>query len=178
MAIAKRFDNIHTAEVSLGKRIRIEKEFAQQAYVTFREIKFGITPCCYVNYESSVIAHSIQSWKDSSSDKIVVATGSAGIFLEPLADINSEASAVCPVTPSNVCTIIDIASLVKTGGAYTQCFDSPLAVWTVTHNLSKFPSVTVVDTNNNLVVGNVNYINNNSIQITFSTAFKGCVFLN
>jgi hypothetical protein len=51
-------------------------------------------------------------------------------------------------------------------------------VWTITHNLGKFPSVTIVDVANNIVVGEVVYINSNIIQVTFSSAFAGCVFLN
>lgn len=50
--------------------------------------------------------------------------------------------------------------------------------WTVTHNLNCFPSVTIVDSSNNEVIGEVEYINPNSLNITFSAAFSGKAYLN
>jgi hypothetical protein len=178
MAIAKRSNTAYTTDLAFNKRINIEQKFAREFYTVFKEIKFGITPCCYVDYESAVISHFISEWKYSKSNKIIVSTEVPGIFLEPLAPINDAASLACPVIPSNVCTIVDLASLLNSGSTYTQCFDSGLLVWTITHNLGKFPSVTIVDVANNIVVGEVVYINSNIIQVTFSSAFAGCVFLN
>jgi len=54
----------------------------------------------------------------------------------------------------------------------------PLDVWTITHNLDKKPSVTVVDSADRIVIGNVKYIGTNSVQITFSGAFSGKAYLN
>ena len=178
MAIAKRSNAIYTAELALSKRVSVEQNFAQQSYIAFREIKFGISPCCVVNYESAVIKHSIYEWKYSKSDKTVASTEVKGIFVAPLAPINETASSACPATPSNVCTIVELASLISTGGTYTQCFTTPLSVWNITHNLGKYPSVTVVDGDTVIVIGNVDYVNSNVVQITFDSAFSGCVFLN
>ena len=50
--------------------------------------------------------------------------------------------------------------------------------WSISHNLGKYPSVTVVDSAGDVVVGEVNYVNNNSVTITFSSAFSGKAFLN
>lgn len=52
------------------------------------------------------------------------------------------------------------------------------ATWTITHNLNKKPSVTVVDSADNVVVGEIQYINDTSITITFSGAFSGKAYLN
>lgn len=54
----------------------------------------------------------------------------------------------------------------------------PSAVWEITHNLGKFPSVTVVDSALTEVVGDIQYIDNNSIRITFSGSFSGKAYLN
>lgn len=51
-------------------------------------------------------------------------------------------------------------------------------VWTIVHNLDKFPSVTVVDSGNNVVVGEIVYINNNTVQVSFSGEFSGSAYLN
>lgn len=51
-------------------------------------------------------------------------------------------------------------------------------LWEINHNLNKFPSVTVVDSGNNIVIGEVTYINENSLQIIFTSPFSGSAYLN
>lgn len=55
--------------------------------------------------------------------------------------------------------------------------------WTINHNLNKFPSVTVVDNAQNVVIGEVTYLGLNSLKINFSskgvpTLFFGKAYLN
>ena len=50
--------------------------------------------------------------------------------------------------------------------------------WNITHNLGKFPSVSVVDSGNTVVYGDIDYIDNNSLTITFSAAFGGKAYMN
>ena len=52
------------------------------------------------------------------------------------------------------------------------------AVWDIQHNLGKFPSVSVIDSAGNVVVGDVMYLDENQLKITFSAAFAGKAFLN
>jgi hypothetical protein len=54
----------------------------------------------------------------------------------------------------------------------------PSNLWNVTHNLGKFPSVTVVDSANNEVEGDVIHINENQTQLIFSGSFSGRAFFN
>ena len=54
----------------------------------------------------------------------------------------------------------------------------PSATWNITHNLGKFCSVTVVDTSKQIVIGDITYVNNNSLTITFSAPFSGEAYLN
>ena len=163
---------------SLMKRIQIEQNFANQAYANFKAVKFGISACCYTDFEDAIINKELCDWKNSASTKIVVSTETVGVFVEPLAKVNTKASMSCPTIPSNVCTVLDLAEVLAASGTYSQCFEVASATWTITHNLGKFPSVTVVDSTNTLVIGNVVYTNSNIINITFNSAFAGCVFLN
>ena len=55
---------------------------------------------------------------------------------------------------------------------------TPSDTWNITHNLGKFCSVTVVDTSKQIVIGDITYVNNNSLTITFSAPFSGEAFLN
>ena len=51
-------------------------------------------------------------------------------------------------------------------------------VWQIQHNLGKFPSVSVVDTSNNIIYGEVNYNDENNITITFASIVTGKAYLN
>ena len=59
---------------------------------------------------------------------------------------------------------------------------TPSTAWgnngVVTHNLAKFPSITVVDTAGTVVTGQYDYIDNNNVTLTFSAAFAGKAYLN
>lgn len=53
------------------------------------------------------------------------------------------------------------------------------SIWNITHNLGKYPSVSVVDTGDTSVLGGaVEYTNTNQLTITFSSSFAGKAFLN
>tara|TARA_R110002020_G_scaffold205751_2_gene410423 strand:- start:1813 stop:2163 length:351 start_codon:yes stop_codon:yes gene_type:complete len=56
------------------------------------------------------------------------------------------------------------------GGASTS--------WTITHNLNKFPSVTVIDTANSVIIGQIEYNSENQLTITFKSATNGKAYLN
>jgi len=55
--------------------------------------------------------------------------------------------------------------------------------WVITHNLNRFPSVTVVDSANTIVQGTVVYNSNKQLTVTFFSngsplAFQGKAYLN
>ncbi|MGT2915625.1 hypothetical protein I6J14_05370 [Streptococcus dysgalactiae] len=55
---------------------------------------------------------------------------------------------------------------------------SPQTEWTITHNLIKYPSVTIVDSAANEVFGSVEYISTSKIIVRFSAPFAGKAILN
>jgi len=65
-------------------------------------------------------------------------------------------------------------------GTPTFIFDQgvPAATWDITHNLGKFPSITVVDTGNTVIFSTYNYVSNNRVILTFSAGFAGKAYLN
>ena len=63
-------------------------------------------------------------------------------------------------------------------GTYSFVQSSSASVWTINHNLQKYPAITVVDSSGNVVVGFETYNNNNQITITFSAPFSGTAYLN
>lgn len=64
------------------------------------------------------------------------------------------------------------------GTTYPWTQSIPLAVWTIPHNLNKFPSVTVVDDLNNKIEPDIKYLDNNNVQITHGIALAGKAYLN
>ena len=51
-------------------------------------------------------------------------------------------------------------------------------IWEINHSLNKYPSVTIVDTSGNLVIGSVHYISTSKIVVRFSAPFSGVAYLN
>ena len=68
--------------------------------------------------------------------------------------------------------------VLPTGGIYTHNQGSSSSTWVITHNLGYFPSVTVVDNGNNVVIGDVSYISANQVSISFSASFGGKAYLS
>ena len=66
---------------------------------------------------------------------------------------------------------------------YTHNQSSTSDTWVITHNLHRFPSVTVVDSGGTIVQGTVVYNSNKQLTITFfeggsALAFQGKAHLN
>lgn len=62
----------------------------------------------------------------------------------------------------------------------TFIFEQEIATneWIVNHELNKYPAVTVVDSGDNVVIGDVQYLNANSLKISFTAVFSGRAYLN
>lgn len=66
---------------------------------------------------------------------------------------------------------------------YIHLQNSASSVWTINHNLSKFPSISIVDSAGSLIVGAVNYVDENTAIVSFfgsgiPIAFSGKAFCN
>jgi len=83
-----------------------------------------------------------------------------GVIVANLSNNNS-----IPITPGD-------------NNTYTHTQLSPTNVWNINHNLNKMPSITIVDSADNLVFGDIEYISANEIKVSFSGAFAGKAYLN
>lgn len=54
----------------------------------------------------------------------------------------------------------------------------PSDTWTIQHNLRKYPSVSIVDTAGSVFLGEVHYIDENSLAVSFAAAVAGYAYLN
>lgn len=64
------------------------------------------------------------------------------------------------------------------GATYTHTQTLAAAVWTVAHNLLRYPSVMVVDNLGNTLAADIVYLDNTLIQITHGSALTGAVYCN
>ena len=66
------------------------------------------------------------------------------------------------------------------GGDKTYVFTQATAsdTWEIKHNLYKYPSVSIVDSGDNIVYGDVQYIDINTCICRFSVPFSGKAYLN
>jgi|TARA_R110000772_G_scaffold231316_1_gene342035 hypothetical protein len=90
--------------------------------------------------------------------------------------IISDSSSSNPVNATRSATLESLSDVVDKTFIFTQSI--PQTVWNITHNLNKFASVTVVSDQNQVMIGNVSYINANTVQLTFSAPFSGKAYFN
>lgn len=60
---------------------------------------------------------------------------------------------------------------------YTQVITVPNVLWTITHNLGKRPAVITIDSAGTQVFGVVKYLTQNTLTVTFGSAFGGTCYL-
>ena len=77
----------------------------------------------------------------------------------------------------SITSIVNSTPFASHGGTTTHTQGSASSTWTVTHNLNKFPSVTIVDSNEEQIFGVVDYQSANTIVLTFSAAISGKAYL-
>lgn len=77
-------------------------------------------------------------------------------------------------------TTLSIKGVTGGGGdahfVYEQ--NMPSATWVINHNLGKKPVAVVVDSTENVVVGDIKYNSLNTLTITFVDPFSGKAYLN
>lgn len=81
------------------------------------------------------------------------------------------------ITPS-VSNLVTKEELKKATDTFV--FEQGIAsdTWVIEHNLNKRPSITVVDSADNVVEGAEKYIDENTVEIYFNGSFKGKAYLN
>ena len=70
----------------------------------------------------------------------------------------------------------DVISDLRTTYIHEQL--TATASWSIAHNLGKFPSVTIVDSGGSVVVGEVRYLDENTVSVVFAAPFSGRAYLN
>lgn len=66
------------------------------------------------------------------------------------------------------------------GGTATEFIHNqsiPSDIWTIHHGLDKYPTVVIVDSAGSVFLGDVKYIDSNTVTVTFTSSFGGKAYL-
>lgn len=77
--------------------------------------------------------------------------------------------------PNQVVVRLGVPGAVTRRHVHTQA--SPSTTWIINHALGGKPSVTVVDSADTMVIGEVTYNSNTQVTVTFTAAFSGYAYL-
>lgn len=83
--------------------------------------------------------------------------------------------------PSSDTTTHDLLTQVLdrlTPQRYIHPQSTPDNVWTITHNLGLLPQVTIMNSAGQVVEGDINYISNDVVELTFVAQFSGIAILS
>lgn len=72
-----------------------------------------------------------------------------------------------------------VTTIIYEGGAayHRHQQDTPAAVWSIPHPLGYRPTVTVSDTAGTVIEGDVRYLSDSLVEVSFSVAFTGVAYL-
>jgi len=74
--------------------------------------------------------------------------------------------------------VVNVAGSLSGDKTYVYTQGSPSATWDIVHNLGKFPSVSVVDSGGSVVIPSVEYIDVNTVRVTFGSPTSGKAYVN
>lgn len=109
------------------------------------------------------------------SNKIEIKNGTSVSVVAPQ---QSTTNISVPKQSTTNVTISGVKSSGVSDKTYVFTEDSAMISWAVEHNLNKKPSVSIVDSGDNLIVAEVVYVDNNNLTINFGFPTSGKAYLN
>lgn len=165
---------------ALEKKIHTEQKFANAVYKNFMSLRYGMEPCCVFDMEAAVIDKNLCDWQDL---KFKNKMGLRKRNIQQCTT-SSEKDAV-------IWTAVDLEALTKRLDIlesttledekdlnYVHNQDNSSMIWTINHNLNKKPSVRIEDINGDDIIGEIDYIDNNTLKIQFAIPVAGNAYLN
>ena len=61
---------------------------------------------------------------------------------------------------------------------YVHYQNIPSEKWLINHNLGKYPSVSIVNSAGSVVIGDVDILDENNVEVSFSGSFSGRAYIN
>lgn len=142
-------------------------KFADAMESTFRTLKYGIAPCCKTtDFDLIYMRYELAKWQSSGD-------------YSSLSEIKSNYKRWMPVQlcADDMCYInINVNDFEKVAKSYH--ISPAQSVWLITHDLGFNPNVTTTNDAGEEIVGLVEYLSDNTLQITFSEAVSGWAYLS
>jgi len=94
-------------------------------------------------------------------------------FTQPISGVDA-------INAQELTTLAQVQTIVSQIGSSTFIYTSGGAflTWNISHNLGRYPSVTVVDLIGNVVNCSIQYVDANTINVSFTSAFNGKAYIN
>jgi len=92
--------------------------------------------------------------------------------------IISDSQSSSPNLKTKTTNIDALSKIINLKSTFVFSQSVPSATWTVIHDLNKFPSVTVVNSHKEEVIGDLKYDTTNQLTLTFSAPFSGQAYIN
>jgi len=99
--------------------------------------------------------------------------GPANVLTVGTVTVGTASVNITGVAPSQTLNFV-----LPAGASYIHNQSTSASTWTISHNLGFFPSVNVVDSGGTTVIGDVSYITENQVSISFSAAFGGKAYFS
>lgn len=73
---------------------------------------------------------------------------------------------------------VSIGGIIGGDANYVHNQEMVSATWTVNHDLNKYPSVTIVDSGDNVLYTEIEYIDVNTLEVRFEASTSGKAYIN
>lgn len=162
--------------IASGAGENIKYYFVNELYHDLNNAKLHKTDAAQLYLARYANAISASKLRNARSINGVAFDGTNDIIINRLYKPNGSESNIF-VDENGVLNVNGV--IIKNGDLnfiYTQ--NTPSNEWIITHNLAKYPSVTITDTAGNEMQGEVHHIDINNLKINFSAGFAGKATLN
>ena len=99
-------------------------------------------------------------------------------YVDSRVGVSAATIAFTPTSEITSNTVQAAIEEVRAKSKYVHTQASADTTWSITHNLKFYPNVSIVDSALSHVIGEVTYINENSLTVSFTSAFSGKAFLS
>jgi len=92
--------------------------------------------------------------------------------------VGTVTSGIAAVTITGVAPTQVLNFVLPVSGSYIHTQSASASTWTINHNLGFNPAVSIVDSGENVVIGDVTYISTNTLSVYFNASFGGKAYLS
>lgn len=125
---------------------------------------------------SSIIGDMLKSIYDANNNGIV--DNAEAVNGKVVDDTKTTSNNLWTASQTNSAITSAVSSSTNSDKNFVFNQNTPSSSWVISHNLNKYVTVTIVDSAENVVVGDILYNSLNQITVNFSGAFSGIAYIN